>query len=364
MLKLYTLLTPLLLLLGVAFGLVGCGANTPEPTAAPPTASPPATATTAPTDTPAPPATVAASQPTAAPQAQPNDMLSVIARAKGLENFGVLLQNAGLIEELQGNGPMTLFVFPNTAWAELPPTVADNPDLVRKILLNHIVAGRSLMTDMVTAGEATSLGDELTVLAGQEGGTVQGANVLDADYEATDGVLHLLDTVILPQAIITQVMPLYPAVAGEQTYPMQGNIHIANGQTSPVAYASVPPTSGPHYPNIVAWAVYEEPIRYEQLIHNLEDSGVIIYYQCATACPELVDQVRATVQPYLDEGRHVVVVPNDPTWTLPDGSTPHQDMGAPLAITAWRKLLKLNEVDDEKMRQFIDAFEGIDHHVK
>lgn len=361
--KLYlgTLFTPLLLLLGVALGLAGCGAATPEPTAVPPTAPPAATATTPPANTPAP---ITPTQPAPTAQAQPNDMLSVIARASGLENFGTLLQSAGLTEELQGNGPMTLFIFPNTAWDELPPAVVNNPDWVRKILLDHIIAGHFLMADMVTAGKVTTLGDELTVLVGQEGASIQGANVLDADYEATDGVLHLLDTVILPQEVITEVMSLYPTVAGEQTYPMQGNIHIATGQASPVAYTSVPPTSGPHYPNIVAWEVYAEPIRYEQLVHNLEDSGVIIYYQCATACPELVDQVRATIQPYLDEGRRVVVAPNDPTWTLPDGSTPHQDMGAPLAITAWRKLLKLNEVDAEKIRQFIDAFEGIDHHVK
>jgi uncharacterized surface protein with fasciclin (FAS1) repeats len=358
----------------LTLGVAACGVGRTEPTGAAPTALPAATATTAPTTTPAPTmttvstptvATEAAAQSGAtATQAQPNGMLSIIAQAKGLENFGTLLQSAGLTAELQGKGPVTLFVFPNRAWDELPPAVVNNPALVRQILLNHIAVGHLLMADMVKAGTVASLGDELTVLTGQEGATVQGSNVLDADYAATDGVLHLLDTVILPQAVITDVMALYPAVVGEQTYPMQGNVHIANGQTSPAPYNSVPPTSGPHFPNIVAWQVYSDPFRYEQLIHNLEDSGVIIYYQCATPCPALVDQLRAIAQPYMDAGRHVVVAPNDPTLTLADGSKPHADMGAPIAVVAWRKLLKLNEVDAEKIGQFIEAFEGIDHHVK
>lgn len=359
--KVYALLTPIIMLMLLSLGLAACGADSTEPTVVAPTAAPPAAATTALANTPAPTATTASTQTDAA---QPNDMLAVIARANGLEGFGTLLQTAGLSEELQGKGPMTLFVFPNTAWEELPAAVTNNPDLVRQILLNHVVAGHFLMSEMVAADKVASLGDELTVLAGQEGATVQGANVLDADYEATDGVLHLLDTVILPQALITEVMSLYPAVVGEQTYPLQGNIHIANGQRSPVAYNSVPPTSGPHYPNIVAWQLYTEPFRYEQLIHNLEDSGVIIYYQCATACPELVEQLRSAAQPYMDSGRHVVVAPNDPTWTLPDGTKPHADMGAPIAVVAWRKLLKLKAFDGEKIGQFIAAFEGIDHHVK
>ena len=91
---------------------------------------------------------------------------------------------------------------------------------------------------------------------------------------------------------------------------------------------------------------------------------MIIYYQCAAACPDLVAELSAVVQPFIDGGRHVVLVPNDPTWTLPDGDQPHLDMGTPIAVTAWRKLLKLETVDAEKIGQFIETYEGIDHHVK
>lgn len=371
--RVFALRLPLVLFMLMILGLTACGADAPEPTiavpiaTAAPTTAPEATATLAVTPTVAvttttPVTTTTTTTQTAATQA--NDMLSVIARAQGLEKFGALLQSSGLAAELQGKGPITLFVVPNTAWDELPTAVTSNPDLIRQILLDHIVEGQSPMADLISAGKVASLGDELTVLAGGEGTMVGGANVLDADYAASDGTLHLLDTVILPQALITDVMALYPSVVGEQTYAMQGNIHIGNGQVSPVAYNSVPPTSGPHYPNIVAWQVYTEPFRYEQLVHNLEDSGVIIYYQCETACPELVQQLQTIAQPYMDAGRHVVVAPNDPTITLGDGSKPHQDMGAPIAVVAWRKLLKLEQVDVQKISQFIAAFEGIDHHVQ
>ncbi len=355
-----------LFLLAITLGIAACGADTPEPTAMPPAA----TATSAPTPEPTPTAVPAATATvstatTTTTTTVANDILSVVGRARGLENFVTLLDAAGLTEPFQNGEPLTVFVVPNSAWEELPAAVLDDAALMGKILRNHLMAGRHLMPEMVLSSTMTStLGAPLTILVGAEGATVQGANVLDADYEADNGILHLLDTVLLPQDVITDVMALYPSVLGEQTFAMQGNLHIAHGQFSPTPYNSTPPTSGPHYPDIVAWQLYEQPFPYEQLVHNLEDGGVIIYYQCAEPCPEIVEQLRTLVQPYQEAGRHVVVAPNDPTWTLIGDVKPHADMGAPIALVAWRKLLKLDAVDVEKITQFIEAFEGIDHHVQ
>ncbi|MCB0084584.1 MAG: DUF3105 domain-containing protein [Caldilineaceae bacterium] len=152
-------------------------------------------------------------------------------------------------------------------------------------------------------------------------------------------------------------------VAGEDVLSSQGNIHIAFGSPSPVAYNSTPPTSGPHYDNLVAWGIYDEPQRYEHLVHNLEDGGVIVYYQCETACPEVVDQLKELVRPYIDRGDHVVLAPNNPTWSPNGGQPLHGDMGATIAVTAWQRILKLNHVDAEKINAFIEHYEGIDHHV-
>jgi uncharacterized surface protein with fasciclin (FAS1) repeats len=364
--KLYKFTAVITLTVLVVLGLAACGSATPEapPPPAPTVTSAP-TAEPTPTTAPAATATVSATAVSTTTMSAANDILSVVGRARGLENFVTLLDAAGLSGQFQSGEPQTLFVVPNTAWEELPAVVLDDAELMGKILRNHLMAGRHLMPEMVLSRTMTnSLGAPLTVLVGAEGATVQGANVLDADYEADNGILHLLDTVLLPQEVITEVMALYPSVVGEQTFAMQGNLHIAHGQFSPTTYNSTPPTSGPHYPDIVAWQLYEQPFPYEQLVHNLEDGGVIIYYQCADACPDLVEQLRTLVQPYQDVGRHVVVAPNDPTWTLIGDVKPHADMGAPIAVVAWRKLLKLDTVDVEKITQFIEAFEGIDHHVR
>jgi len=362
--KFYDLSVKFILFIVVILSVSACGSDAAETPAVAPTESPQATAITAPTASPVTVATPTSTQNTAS-QPKVNDILVILTQATGLERFAALLENAGLTDRLQGAGPFTVFVPPTVAWDELPPAILADPELMREILLNHIVEGDARMTDLGKTGKATNLrGDELTVLVGEEGATIQGSNVLVADFEANNGVLHVIDTVILPQEIAAEVMALYPAVVGEQTYPMQGNIHIAHSATSPVAYNSIPPTSGPHYSDIVAWQVYEEPFRYEQLVHNLEDGGVMLYYQCEAACPERIEQLRTIAQPYIDAGRHVAVVPNEPTWILADESTPHQDMSTPIAVVAWRKLLKLDEFDTEKIRQFIEAYEGIDHHVK
>ncbi len=152
-------------------------------------------------------------------------------------------------------------------------------------------------------------------------------------------------------------------VVGETVLPSQGNIHIDFGSFSPVAYNSTPPTSGPHYGNLVGWGIYEEPQRYEHLVHNLEDGGVVVYYQCADGCPELLQELRAVMQPYLDQGMHVVLAPNDPAWNINGGPLLHKDMESPIAITAWQRILKMDTVDSEKIRSFIEKYEGVDHHV-
>ncbi|MEM7125443.1 MAG: DUF3105 domain-containing protein [Chloroflexota bacterium] len=154
-------------------------------------------------------------------------------------------------------------------------------------------------------------------------------------------------------------------VAGEEVFESQGNSHLANfGDRSNLEYNSTPPSSGPHYGNLAAWQVYEDPIRYEQLVHNLEDGGVVVYYQCEEACPELFEQLSASVQPYIDSGRHVILAPNDPTWTPGGGQPWHKDMGAPIALTAWGRVLKLDEYDADRIRSFIQRYEGIDHHQR
>jgi hypothetical protein len=150
-------------------------------------------------------------------------------------------------------------------------------------------------------------------------------------------------------------------VVGEETFPTQGNLHIPLGESSSVPYNSTPPSSGPHYDNLAAWGVQSEDVRYEHLVHNLEDAGVVVYYQCDDGCPDTVTQLETVLKPYLDAGRHVVLTRNDPSWVV-NGQQMHKDMGHRIALVAWRKLKYLDEVEADTITKFIDKYEGIDHH--
>ena len=150
----------------------------------------------------------------------------------------------------------------------------------------------------------------------------------------------------------------------EESWPTQGNTHIQQGSASPIEYNTKPPTSGPHYPGLAPWDIYDEPVRYEQVVHNMEDGGVIVYYQCEDGCPELREQLAEVVRTYIVSGRHVLLMPNDPQWTEFGSQSAHQDMEARIALAAWQRLDKFDEFDEGRIRAFIERYEGIDHHVR
>ena len=152
------------------------------------------------------------------------------------------------------------------------------------------------------------------------------------------------------------------AVGDEQAFAGQGNVHIPDNTRSTAVYNSTPPTSGPHYESIARWGVYEEALPYERILHNLEDGGVAVYYQCEDGCPEIIAALSEVVQPLIDRGRHVIMAPNDPSVNAADGLPLHRDMGATVALAAWQRLAKFDEVDVERITEFIERYEGIDHH--
>lgn len=151
-------------------------------------------------------------------------------------------------------------------------------------------------------------------------------------------------------------------VGEEQFMPTQGNSHISPGAVSPIEYNSIPPTSGPHYGGLAAWGIHREPQRYELLVHNMEDGGIVIYYQCEDGCPEVVSQLESLVNPYLLQRRHIAVVPNDPTWTDGGPAPLHKDMESRIALTSWQRIDKFDDFDAERIQNFIGRYEGIDQH--
>jgi hypothetical protein len=124
----------------------------------------------------------------------------------------------------------------------------------------------------------------------------------------------------------------------------QGNLHIASETTPHEPYNSDPPTSGPHLPYIAPWGVHTRPIVRELQVHNLEDGGVLLQYNCE--CPDVVDRLRAIVTAY---DRHVILAP-------------YPGMKHRIALTAWTRIDAMDTLDEARVRRFIDAYRGIDHH--
>ena len=132
----------------------------------------------------------------------------IVDTAVGAGSFTTLVaavQAAGLVDTLKGEGPFTVFAPTDEAFAALPEgTVAtlllpENKDQLIAILTYHVVSGKVMsgdLSDGMTA--ATVQGGDVTIMT--EGGvTVNGANVVTADIEASNGVIHVIDAVILPE---------------------------------------------------------------------------------------------------------------------------------------------------------------------
>lgn len=132
-----------------------------------------------------------------------------------------------------------------------------------------------------------------------------------------------------------------------QAVPSMGNQHIGPEQVGTVLYNSTPPTSGPHLGQLAAWGVHAEPIPNELQVHNLEDGGVMVQYNCED-CDELVDQLARIVRRY-DE--HVILAP-------------YPEVDSRIALTAWTRIDKFDEFDEARVETFIEAYAGKDHHAQ
>ncbi len=126
--------------------------------------------------------------------------------------------------------------------------------------------------------------------------------------------------------------------------PSQGNRHLQSLTEPHEPYNSDPPTSGPHVSWLAPWGVHTRPIPPELQVHNLEDGGVLVQYSCT--CPELVEQLRGVVTRY---DRFVILAP-------------YPRMSSRIALTAWTRLETLDEFDEQRIRRFIEAYRGRDHH--
>ncbi len=133
---------------------------------------------------------------------QAKDIVDTAVAAGQFKTLATALQAAGLVDTLKGKGPFTVFAPTDAAFAKIPKAqldalLADKAKLTA-VLTYHVVPGKVMAKD-VKAGKVKSVqGSELT-LATMGGVTVDGAKVVQADIAADNGVIHVIDTVVLPK---------------------------------------------------------------------------------------------------------------------------------------------------------------------
>lgn len=135
---------------------------------------------------------------------------NIVEVAAGNESFTTLVaavKAAGLVDVLAGEGPYTVFAPTDEAFAKLPEgTVEDllkpeNKDKLVAVLTYHVVPGKVMAADVVGLTSATTVqGSDVAIAASADGVTIDNANVVMTDVDASNGVIHVIDTVILPSS--------------------------------------------------------------------------------------------------------------------------------------------------------------------
>ncbi|MFT4636048.1 MAG: putative surface protein with fasciclin (FAS1) repeats [Arenicella sp.] len=130
------------------------------------------------------------------------DIIDTAVAAGSFNTLAAALTEAGLIDTLKGNGPFTVFAPTDEAFAKIPADalkdILADKELLTSILTYHVVAGKVMAADVVTLDSATSLQGSALAISTAEGVKVNNANVLKTDIETSNGVIHVIDTVLVP----------------------------------------------------------------------------------------------------------------------------------------------------------------------
>ena len=138
--------------------------------------------------------------------AQSADIVDTARSAGGFETLLTAVEAAGLTSTLKGEGPFTVFAPTDAAFAALPAGTVEellkpeNRERLAGVLTYHVVPGKVMSSDLAEGMKAATVqGAEVTITL-EGGAKVNGANVTTADIPASNGVIHVIDQVILPPA--------------------------------------------------------------------------------------------------------------------------------------------------------------------
>lgn len=131
--------------------------------------------------------------------------MDIVATAEGAGSFTTLLavvEAAGLSDTLKGDGPFTVFAPTDEAFAALPEGTIEgllaDPEALAAILTYHVIAGKVMSSDLSDGMSAATVnGAEVTISMGNSV-MINDATVISADIEASNGVIHVIDKVIMP----------------------------------------------------------------------------------------------------------------------------------------------------------------------
>ena len=133
------------------------------------------------------------------------DIVGVASSAGTFNTLLAAAKAAGLVDTLQSDGPFTVFAPTDEAFANLPEGMVDsllaNPDKLKQVLLYHVVPGKVLASEVAGLSSATTAqGSDIAIVI--KGGSVMinDAKVIKTDVIASNGVIHVIDTVIVPSA--------------------------------------------------------------------------------------------------------------------------------------------------------------------
>ena len=149
-------------------------------------------------------------------QAQDN-LQDIVDTAVAADDFNTLVaavQAADLVDTLKGEGPFTVFAPTDAAFAALPAgtieaLLADPAGDLTQILLYHVIAGKVMAADLSNGMQANTVqGSPVAFTVANNGAMVNDANIVVTDIEASNGVIHVIDAVILPPSPEPEVLPV------------------------------------------------------------------------------------------------------------------------------------------------------------
>jgi uncharacterized surface protein with fasciclin (FAS1) repeats len=141
---------------------------------------------------------------TAAPaRAAEKDIVDTAVAAGSFKTLAKLLTDAGLVDTLKGAGPFTVFAPTDEAFAKVPKATLEalgkDKDKLRAVLTYHVVAGKVMAADVVKLTSAKTVQGQSITISTAGGVKVDNANVVKTDIACTNGVIHVIDSVLLPK---------------------------------------------------------------------------------------------------------------------------------------------------------------------